>query len=111
MAERKIISALALSLEKLGIKGGDSLLVHSSLRSLGGVAPDEIIGALIEVLGSEGTLMFPTLSYETVNARNPFFDCRYTPSNVGALSVLLRNISARTTRRCAACRLRIPARQ
>lgn len=51
-------------LKKLGIKKGDSVLLHSSLKSIGyveGGAPT-VIDAIIEVLGSSGTLIVPTYS-------------------------------------------------
>ena len=47
----------------LGIKKGDTLLVHSSLRSLGGATPQDVIDGLLLALGDEGTLVFPTLRY------------------------------------------------
>ena len=70
----------------LGVRRGDRLLVHSSLRSLGGgFSPDDVIRGLLEALGEEGTLMFPALSYESCNAGHPVFDVLRTPSNVGVI--------------------------
>ena len=37
--------------------------------------------ALLALLGPEGTLMLPTLSYLYANRDNPVFDVRRTPSN------------------------------
>lgn len=74
----------------LGIKKGDTVLVHSSLRSLGGAAPDEVIAGLLLALGEEGTLVFPALSYMHCNPSNPTFDYYKTPSNVGALPEFFR---------------------
>ena len=54
-------------LRSLGVKAGDVLLVHSSLSSMGHVegGAETVIAALRAVLGEEGTLMLPTLSYAT----------------------------------------------
>ena len=93
MAEEKIIRELMCNdLRKLGIKAGDTVLVHSSLRSLGPLPgrAETAIGALLEVLGEDGTLLFPALSFATVGIRNPVFDVRNTPSCVGALPEYFR---------------------
>ena len=79
-------------LSLLGIKTGDDILVHSSFKSLGGVEGgiETVIEALLSVVGDNGTLLFPTLSFSTVNPEppinNPVFDVRNTPSCVGAMS-------------------------
>lgn len=78
-------------LKDLGVKPGDTLMVHSSLRSLGEAMPaDIVIAGLRRALGPGGTLAMPTLSYETVNADNPVFDTELTPSCVGSLSEAFR---------------------
>jgi aminoglycoside 3-N-acetyltransferase len=62
---------LALALKSLGIKQGDNLLVHGGLLNLGQIGGksaeenlDIIYDALIEVLGTEGTLIVPAFYYE-----------------------------------------------
>ncbi|MEA4823949.1 MAG: AAC(3) family N-acetyltransferase [Clostridiaceae bacterium] len=57
--KRDIRRALELS----GIHAGDTLLVHSSLKSMGYVdgGPDAVIDACLEALGPSGTLVMPTL--------------------------------------------------
>ncbi len=89
---RKIIiqKQLAEGFEALGIRSGDTLLVHSSLKSLEGASPADVIEALLALLGPEGTLMLPTLSYLYANRDNPVFDVRRTPSNVGAIPEYFR---------------------
>ena len=48
---------------ELGVKPGDMVLVHSSMKALGTeCAPEEIIDAMEEVLGEEGTLLMPALT-------------------------------------------------
>lgn len=48
----------------LGLRRGMSVMAHSSLSSLGGVAggADTVIDALIEVLGGGGTLLMPSFA-------------------------------------------------
>jgi aminoglycoside 3-N-acetyltransferase len=89
-----IIKQIAVDAVNLGISKGDTVLVHSSLRSLGGVPPEDVIKGLQSAVGEEGTLVFPTLSYMHVNPSNPNFHYYLTPSNVGALPEYFRkNIS------------------
>lgn len=47
----------------LGIKEGDSVLIHSSFKSFGGVdgGAATVVGGFMEAIGSKGTLLFPTL--------------------------------------------------
>ena len=74
-------------LKSLGVKENGFLLVHSSYKSLGSEANDidEVIAALKDALGPKGTLLFPALSYETINKDNPYFDIKNTPSCVGII--------------------------
>ncbi len=76
----------------LGVRRGGVLIVHSSMRSLGNVpgGAEAIIACLLNVLGDDGTLLMPALSYEYVTPNNPNFDVNKTPSNVGALPEFFR---------------------
>lgn len=53
---------IKMGLSDLGLKKGDSVLLHSSLISLGNVegGPDAVIDAFLETLGDKGTLIVPT---------------------------------------------------
>lgn len=82
---------LVEDLGKLGVKKGDIIFVHSSLKSIGFVkgGPETVIDALLEVLGAQGTLVLPCLSLrgsmiETLESGR-VFDPRSTPSSVGAI--------------------------
>ena len=58
------VKSLSRQLQELGVKERMTLLVHSSLSSLGWVCggPQAVVMALEEVLGNEGTLVMPTHS-------------------------------------------------
>ena len=82
---------MAQDLLALGLRSNDVILMHSSLSSLGYVegGADTVIDTLMAVL-SEGTLLIPALSFDTVNAGNPVFDARETPSCIGRISEFFR---------------------
>ena len=76
----------------LGVAEGDTLLVHSSYKSLGEVdgGPQTVVRALEAVLGTdgEGTLIMPTFNFD-FNKGAPW-DVRTTPSKMGVLTELVR---------------------
>lgn len=78
-------------LRELGISAGDLLVVHSSFKSLGPVegGAETVIAALKDVLGAEGTLVFPTFTYST-SYKDSYFSNLETPSCVGYLSDYFR---------------------
>ena len=86
----ELSARIAEDARKLGINNGDTLLVHSSLRSLGGATAEEVIKGLMNAVGEEGTLVFPALSYMHCNPNQRKFDYYNTPSNVGALPEYFR---------------------
>jgi aminoglycoside 3-N-acetyltransferase len=51
---------------------------------------EAVIAGLLDVLGADGTLLMPALSYEHVTLDTPHFDVNNTPSNVGALPEFFR---------------------
>lgn len=87
---------LAQCLHKLGLKRGDRILVHSSLDQLFAYdgTPSEIIAILQEIIGEEGIVAMPTLSFSGLAidfARSgAVFDVRRTPSHTGLLTELFR---------------------
>jgi len=88
-------SPLPGQFSSLGIRPGGVLLVHASLRALrepGGppIPAETVIQALLDVLGPQGTLLLPGLSYDTVTSDWPYFDPRSTPCCVGALPEYFR---------------------
>lgn len=89
---------------ELGLKSGDSVMTHSSLKSLGYVdgGADAVIDALLDVLGTDGTLLVPTSVFDgsvTVFLRQTTeVDLRTAPSLLGKITetVRLRTESARS---------------
>ena len=74
----------------LGVAAGDTLLVHSSYKSFGGVdgGPQTVIDALLEVLGQDGTLIMPTFNFDFCKGTD--WDIRETPSQMGYMTNLVR---------------------
>lgn len=74
-------------LRRLGIREGDTVLVHSSFKALGweNGSPEQAIAALQEAVGREGTILVPSLTYANVTPEHPFFDVRHTVPCVGAI--------------------------
>jgi len=66
------VPSLKVDLAKLGVKPGMTLVVHSSLKSLGDVngGPVAVILALEEMLGEEGTLVMPTFTADNSEPSN-----------------------------------------
>ncbi len=77
----------------IGIERGDKLLIHSSFKSLGHIEGgiETFIEALKLAVGEEGTLMLPTFTYGSVNAENPVFNIKETPSCVGMVPEVFRH--------------------
>jgi aminoglycoside 3-N-acetyltransferase len=76
--------------QKLGVEQGDTLLVHSSYKSLGAVdgGPQIVVNALEAALGPEGTLIMPTFNFDF--NKGVAWDVRTTPSKMGILTELVR---------------------
>lgn len=82
---------LLLYLDELGINRKGTLLVHSSMKSIGKVegGADTVLDALSYYM-KEGLLVFPTHTWSYINAENPNFYVDQSPSCVGILTELFR---------------------
>jgi aminoglycoside 3-N-acetyltransferase len=102
---------LAAQLRTLGVQPGETLLVHSSLSSLGWVngGPVTVVQGLLDTLGPDGTLVVPTQSgdlsdpalwryppvpeewWSAIRATMPAYDPLVTPSRgVGVVPETVR---------------------
>ncbi len=111
--ERKLVirSDVIAALRQVGVRPGMTLMVHTSLSRLGYVCggPQEIIEALLECVGPEGTLMMPTQSWRNLDPEAgvhwdvpkawwpairenwPAYDRAITPTNtMGAVAEMFR---------------------
>ena len=82
---------LVQQLRSMGIKATDSLLVHSSMKSVGEVqgGADTLIDALMEAV-SEGMLMMPAHTWKQMSTEYSLFDPQTEPVCVGIIPELFR---------------------
>lgn len=61
----EVIAPMRRDLQRMGVREGDCLIVHSSFKALGLAlpTPTDVIRTLIETVGREGTVMTPTFTY------------------------------------------------
>lgn len=109
--EPRTRASIAADLRELGVVAGSTLLVHSSLTSIGWVngGPVVVIQALLDVVGEEGTLVTPAHTgnnsdpanwahppvpedwWQVIRDTTPAFDPAITPTNgMGAIAELFR---------------------
>ena len=83
MVNKYDVSAL---LSELGIKSCDTVMMHTSMRAIGGVEGgcDGLIDAFIEYL-SDGLFLIPTHTWANVNREHPIYDVRSSEPCIGAL--------------------------
>lgn len=92
------LTTLENQLKKIGVRAGDSLLVHSSLSKIGFVAggADTVIRAIENVLGENGTLLMPSFPAKGRNKdyleSGAVFDSRITPSAMGIITETFRKM-------------------
>lgn len=114
--ERKIVikDDIIRALKKVGVCLGQTIMVHTSLSSLGFVCggAQVIIEALLECVGEEGTIMMPTQSWKNLDPEVgvhweepeqwwqiirdnwPAYDKEITPTNtMGAVAEMFRGWS------------------
>lgn len=74
--------------DNLGVKNGDTIIVHSSWRGLYALkaSPQEVINLLIEKVGKDGTIIMPSSTNNKL-----FLDVKESRSFSGVLSEVFRN--------------------
>lgn len=95
--EKVSVSELADEIRKLGIKKGDLVMVHSSmggLKNLSG-SPADLISALLEILGDEGTLAMAAFPHykekdviEIEHEKYFVYDVKHTGVSTGLLPMV-----------------------
>ena len=82
---------LLAQLEKSNLNKNGTVLVHSSLKSIGPVegGADTVLDALSDYM-KEGLLVLPTHTWKFINADNPKFYVADSPSCIGILPELFR---------------------
>lgn len=77
---------LKTQIRAMGIEPSDTVLIHTSLRSVGAVdgGADTVIDAFLECL-EEGLFLVPTHTWADVTPDNPFYDAASTLPCIGAL--------------------------
>ncbi len=88
-------SDIRADLKKLGLRRSDSVIVHSSFKSLGPVkgGPHAVIDALLETVGPEGALLFPNLYIpgELTTENPPKFDLKHeSVRNLGIIPEIFK---------------------
>lgn len=100
---------ITADLRELGVRLGSTVMVHTSLKSLGWVVggPQAVLAALREAVGPDGTLVMPTQSWQlcdpavlneapeqwwpAIRENLPLYDPARTPSQtMGAVAELFR---------------------
>jgi aminoglycoside 3-N-acetyltransferase len=89
---------LTSELTDLGLKKGDMLIVHSSLKSLGYIEGGalSVINSILDAIGTEGTLIVPTLTGRREDSPTcpPIFNVSETPCWTGIIPETLRKMKA-----------------
>ncbi|MEE9288441.1 MAG: AAC(3) family N-acetyltransferase [Bacteroidota bacterium] len=77
------------------VKNGDTIMVHSSYKSLGGVegGAETVIDAFLELVGPDGSVIFPTFNFQSWTETH-YFDIKETPSAMGIIGELARQRKA-----------------
>jgi aminoglycoside 3-N-acetyltransferase len=86
--------AIACAYRACGVGQGDIVLTHSSLKSMGYVegGAEAVIGAAQDVVGPEGTVVFPTLVQRDFDNAYKNWNKHSTPSDVGMITEVFRRM-------------------
>ncbi|MBV6397575.1 MAG: hypothetical protein HFACDABA_03189 [Anaerolineales bacterium] len=73
------------------VKPGDTIIVHTSYKSLGGVegGAETVIDVMRELVGERGTVLFPAFNFQSWTETH-YWDVLETPSKMGMITELAR---------------------
>jgi len=82
------------TLTQMGVKSGDLVLFHSSLKSMGYVdgGPQTVIDAFLEQVGPDGTVVVPTFVSQSFFVAYDIWNKHTTPSEVGLITEVFRTM-------------------
>lgn len=100
---------ITAKLKEMGLRDGDTLLIHASIKSIGYVegGPQAVARALLEAIGPTGTLVAPAFTFAHEAQENPLFDIAREPSEMGSVTEAIRTLPG--ARRSAAYRHSVSA--
>ena len=110
MSRPNTLDSLRHELRRLGLSAGMTVMTHSSLGQVGWTVggPVTVIRALLDVIGTTGTLVMPAESpqvsdpstwnddrvkpewYDTIRKHLPVFDSQTTPTTLGVIPEAFR---------------------
>ena len=86
LTRRRIVAEM----RRMGVRRGDCIFLHCSLRSLGEVVggPETVIDALLDAVGPTGTVTMPTFTFSAASTRDryPPYHPGRTAARVGAIA-------------------------
>lgn len=92
--DKKIFTfdSLTEDFKRLGINQNDSVLIHSSMKSIGEVngGADTVLDVFCAYLAENGNVALPSHSWSAINAEHNIFDPEKEPSCVGILTEIFR---------------------
>ncbi len=94
MNQTETIRKIVGDLHALGIKKGDAVFTHSSMRSMGAVEGgcDTVIRGMKETVSEDGTLLFPAFTFDVCTKPPYFFSYQDSRCCVGALPEFFRRL-------------------
>lgn len=92
MNQNDCIRQISEDLRRLGLREGDVVFTHSSMRALGPVdgGCEAVIRSMKETVSEEGTLLFPAFTFDVCTKPPYYFSYRESRCCVGALPEFFR---------------------
>lgn len=90
------LADLEARLREIGLGSGDVVMVHIGMKHLKGIngTPEDVIDLLLDIIGKEGTLMMPSMPFQTTLwhyvTSDEVTDLRTSPSAMGLVTELYR---------------------